>query len=89
MPTWEVIVHGRVQGVGFRWFAQKCAWQCGITGYAKNLHDGTVKIIASGQAQLLDSFCELIRSGTRHALVQSLDVMDLNGAETYNDFEIR
>lgn len=43
-----IIVRGRVQGVGFRWWAASQARQLGITGHAKNLPDGDVEIIAQG-----------------------------------------
>ncbi len=89
MPTWELIVHGRVQGVGFRWFAQHCAVQCGINGYAQNLPDGTVKIIASGANQEFSDFCRLISRGNRHAVVHNLDISPVDHAEFYDDFEIR
>lgn len=41
-------VHGRVQGVGFRWFVQDAAAELGVTGYVKNLHDGDVEVYAVG-----------------------------------------
>jgi acylphosphatase len=89
MPTWEVIVHGRVQGVGFRWFARQCAWQCGISGYAKNLADGTVKIMASGGQGGFEAFCGLLRAGNRHARVSEMDIAEMKSAENYVDFDIR
>jgi acylphosphatase len=41
-------VHGRVQGVGFRWWCRARARELGLTGYAENLEDGRVKVVAEG-----------------------------------------
>lgn len=41
-------VHGNVQGVGFRWWTRSRALQLGLTGYAKNLADGRVEVVAEG-----------------------------------------
>lgn len=43
-------VRGRVQGVGFRWFVRSQALALGLTGYAKNLPDGRVEVLAQGTA---------------------------------------
>jgi len=50
------IASGRVQGVGFRNFACKIGKSCGLTGYAKNLSDGTVEIVAEGEEKKLAEF---------------------------------
>jgi acylphosphatase len=51
-------VRGRVQGVGFRWWVRKSALALGLVGWAENLVDGRVKVVAQGRrdacAQLLD-----------------------------------
>ena len=41
-------VHGNVQGVGFRWWTRSCALELGLAGYAKNLADGRVEVVAEG-----------------------------------------
>jgi acylphosphatase len=60
MTVW---VRGRVQGVGFRWWTRARALELGLRGYARNLNDGRVEVVAEGPrygcAQLLD----LLRSG--------------------------
>ena len=50
-------VQGRVQGVGFRWWVRALALELGLTGYAENLDDGRVKVVAEGRA---DSCRELL-----------------------------
>jgi acylphosphatase len=44
-------VEGRVQGVGFRWWARSCALELGLTGFAENMTDGRVKVVAEGAEQ--------------------------------------
>jgi acylphosphatase len=69
-------VSGRVQGVGYRYFAMNTAEQMGIAGYAKNLPDGRVEVYAIGSAGELRAFaCELER-GPRLAVVDGVDQVD-------------
>jgi acylphosphatase len=66
-------VRGRVQGVGFRYFAQRAASELGLTGYVRNLEDGGVEVYASGPAEQLPRFAALLQRGPRGALVQAVD----------------
>ena len=54
------IVYGRVQGVGFRRFAQRCANEYSIGGYVRNLPDGNVEVEAIGESAQIESFIERI-----------------------------
>jgi acylphosphatase len=56
-------VHGRVQGVGFRWWTRSRAAELGLTGYASNLRDGRVEVVAEGQRQHCEQLLELLRGG--------------------------
>jgi acylphosphatase len=67
-------VSGRVQGVGFRWFAEREAVKRNIRGYVRNLEDGTVEILAQAEATDLEEFQERIRRGPAHARVTSVDL---------------
>ncbi|NON61484.1 acylphosphatase [Acidianus sp. RZ1] len=59
----RVIVYGMVQGVGFRHFVQINAVRLGVKGYAKNLEDGTVEVIAEGYEESLAKLLEKIKQG--------------------------
>src|SRR5262249_62389679 len=48
MPAYRFIVQGRVQGVGYRYFARRQAEALGVTGYARNRADGTVEVVGEG-----------------------------------------
>lgn len=56
-------VHGRVQGVGFRWWTRARACELGLRGYARNLNDGRVEVVAEGVRADCERLLELLRSG--------------------------
>jgi len=56
-------VHGRVQGVGFRWWTRSRALELGLTGYAANKPDGRVEVVAQGPRQVCEKLLELLQSG--------------------------
>lgn len=56
-------VHGRVQGVGFRWWTRARALEFGLVGWARNLADGRVEVLAEGPQADCESFLDLLRSG--------------------------
>jgi len=59
----EVRVAGRVQGVGFRYFAHECARRLGLVGYVRNLRDGAVLAYAEGPRPLLEQFLREMERG--------------------------
>jgi len=71
---YKIYIRGRVQGVGFRWSAAKEARDLGITGFVKNLSDGSVYIEAEGTRGQLDAFVEWCRNGPGLSVVESVDV---------------
>ncbi len=66
-------VRGRVQGVGYRYFAQRAASELGLTGYARNLDDGRVEVYAVGPADKLSQMAGLLYKGPRWADVRGVD----------------
>ena len=64
------LVRGRVQGVGYRWFAQKAAAELGLSGYARNLDDGRVEVYAAGAEAKLDEMAGMLYHGPRWADVR-------------------
>jgi acylphosphatase len=57
-------VHGRVQGVGFRWWTRSRASELGLSGHASNLRDGRVEVVAEGPREDCVKLLELLRGGT-------------------------
>lgn len=62
MKQLHIIYHGRVQGVGFRATVEKIARKYPVTGWVRNLPDGTVELTAEGETSVLEMFAKSIRS---------------------------
>lgn len=82
-------IYGRVQGVGYRYFAEKNAQKLNILGYAKNLKDGTVEIVAQGGEESLQKFIEQLKIGPFLAKVAKIDIIFRKPKDIYLYFEIR
>lgn len=67
------LVSGRVQGVGYRWFALREGERLGLAGWVRNLADGQVEAVAAGPAEVLDQFEATLREGPRWAHVESVE----------------
>lgn len=72
----EIIVKGRVQGVGFRANAKRVADSMQIQGQVKNLLDGSVWILAEGTAENMEDFIAWCRSGPAMAAVKEVEITD-------------
>jgi acylphosphatase len=83
------LVSGRVQGVGFRWFVLRHAEREGLTGYARNLPDGRVEVVACGTAESHARLGEALRSGPPGARVADVTISDDSAAPALSRFEIR
>jgi acylphosphatase len=71
---YKINIHGRVQGVGFRWNAAREARSRGIKGFVKNLSDGSVYIEAEGEKEILEDFAEWCRLGPPFSSVDSVEI---------------
>ena len=85
----KIIVSGKVQGVGYRYFAQMKAVQFGITGWVRNRQDGTVEMLTTGDKENLDSFIEEIRRGNPFSTVDQIDISETKAEEKYRSFTIK
>jgi acylphosphatase len=66
-------VHGRVQGVNFRYYAVREAERLGLTGWVANRWDGAVETVAEGSREALDRFQAFLHRGSPSAFVQRVD----------------
>lgn len=90
------VVHGRVQGVSFRWYTQRVAMDSGVSGWVRNCRDGTVEAEGWGSPAQLAEFEERLRAGSPLSRVDRLDREDLRSEDLTPapgtagaDFEIR
>jgi len=79
-------VHGRVQGVGFRWWTRSRALELGLTGFAANKPDGRVHVVARGPRKACQRLLDLLQGGETPGAVDTV-VMDWSDAgETFTGF---
>ena len=84
----RLIITGNVQGVGFRAFVRNRAIKNNITGWVKNLDDGSVEALLSGSQENLDKQIEITRRGTPWSIVSDVVVTYNEDQEKYSLFEI-
>lgn len=77
MKRYYVIVDGRVQGVGFRWFCTNTANQLHLTGTVKNLYNGMVEIYVQGEEKDLLKFLATIRAGNNWIRVDDYQIKEV------------
>lgn len=83
-----IIVKGLVQGVGYRYFCYTKALEYDIKGYAKNLIDGSVEVLAEGNKNLVNDFIKELKTGPSNSFVKSIYVEELISASTDNDYTV-
>jgi acylphosphatase len=85
----QAIVHGRVQGVSFRYYTQRRARELDLVGYVRNRWDGTVEVVAEGQRVRLEELLAFLRVGPRAAFVTQVDARWLAPTAELDAFEVR
>ena len=81
------IVRGRVQGVGYRYFAQRAAVELGLTGYARNLDDGRVEVYAVGPVDKLSKLAGMLHRGPQWSDVRGVEEQEA-AIQEYGTFRI-
>ena len=69
MTTQYIKIIGRVQGVGFRRWAERLGTRFGLSGWVRNMADGSVEVMAKGDSKALNEFLSACREGPSFALV--------------------
>ncbi len=82
-------VHGRVQGVGFRYFVVEHASSLGLRGYARNARNGDVEVLAQGSRPALERLLTLLRQGPPAASVQDVQSTWRQPTEHIRGFHVR
>lgn len=84
-----LLVSGRVQGVGFRWFAEREALKREVKGYVRNLADGRVEIWAQAEEERLGAFCETVRRGPPASRVDDIEMRPVPVDGSLSTFLVR
>ena len=81
-------IYGHVQGVGFRYFTWQYALKIGVTGFVRNLADGSVEVIAAGSESQIDALDAWLQYGPRTARVNQVFVEDYLGDKEFTAFQV-
>lgn len=84
----KIIVSGKVQNIGYRYFIARYCERLEINGYAKNLWNGDVEISAEGRKEFLEGLLQKAKEGPRNAAVKSCKFEWLEFENIYDKFEI-
>lgn len=85
----EIIVTGRVQGVGYRHFALQRALDLGITGWVKNQADNSVLIMAQADEEVIRTFIDFLYLGPTRSRVVQISKSKINSMPIFDTFSIR
>ena len=81
------LIRGRVQGVGYRYFAQRAAAELGLTGYTRNLDDGRVEVYAVGPVARLSEMAGILYRGPRWSDIRGVEEQEA-AVQEYGSFRI-
>lgn len=84
-----ITISGLVQGVGYRWFANRHAQALGLTGYVQNNYDDTVSLEVEGERSVIEELIGLLRTGPRSAQVRDVTVEWSDAKHLFIGFRIR
>ena len=81
-------ISGEVQGVGFRYFALRSAGRHQVRGFAKNLADGRVEVLAEGSLNEVEAFRHDLAAGPSHSRVLQVEELVVEPSGLYSNFRI-
>jgi acylphosphatase len=82
-------VHGKVQGVSFRYFVLDCAKRLDVSGWVRNRYDGTVEVMAEGDREKLEILVQDLNRGPNASNVTHVDHQWLETTGEFISFKIR
>lgn len=82
-------IHGKVQGVGYRFFATRVARRLGLKGNIQNNRDGTVDAVVEGERETIDDWLEELKEGPRYAEVTKIDQETKDFTGRLGDFDVK
>jgi len=85
----HIRIHGKVQGVGYRFFATRVARRLGLKGFIENNRDGTVEATVEGEKTAIDEWLEELKEGPRYAEVTKIDQETKDFSGKLPDFDVK
>ena len=82
-------IQGKVQGVGFRFFATRVARRLGLRGWIQNLRDGSVEAVVEGEGEKIDQWLDELREGPRYAEVSKIDQEKRDFSGRLGEFDVK
>jgi len=89
VKTYEVVLSGRVQGVGFRYFVESIAGKYDICGYVRNTYNNQVEIICQGEDEDIKNFIDEVKKGPTFSAVTDIKIDEIENSKKYSIFEIK
>lgn len=89
VKTYEVVLSGRVQGVGFRYFVESIAGKYDICGYVKNTLNNKVEVVCQGEDENLTLFIDEVKKGPAFSAVTDIKIEEIEESKRYSTFEIK
>ena len=87
--TYNLLLSGRVQGVGFRYFTEALAARYNIQGYVRNIYDNKLEIVCQGGPDNLNKFILEVKKGPSFSHVKQVDMEEIIDAPVYEVFDIK
>jgi acylphosphatase len=84
----KFLISGEVQGVGYRFFAQRAAARHQVVGYVRNLRDGRVEALAEGAAEAVEGFKHDLATGPSFSTVENVEEINVEPTGLYTLFRI-
>jgi acylphosphatase len=85
----HIRIHGKVQGVGYRFYATRVARRLGLKGWIQNLRDGSVEAMVEGEPDAIDEWIDDVREGPRYAEVTKIDQEVREFTGKLADFDVK
>jgi acylphosphatase len=85
----HIKIHGKVQGVGYRFFATRVARRLGLKGWIENNRDGTVEASVEGETSAIDEWLEELKEGPRYAEVTKIEQETKDFSGKLPDFDVK
>lgn len=86
--AWKFLIRGEVQGVGYRFFAQRAAARHQVLGHVRNCTDGSVEVVAEGSASAIEEFKKDLVTGPQWSQVAHVEEISLEPTGLYASFRI-